>query len=213
MLTRNALATLAALGAVFAAGCASKGYEKSKDLAERIDATVASMDVYAASRTAAFASMAALESEPLAGLPAKFEDFSKSVDHVASADESLRDSLAEMRTSARRRFQAWGEENFAYEDEEMRTQARQRRTQAVESFKKTVKDADAMLVQSAGFVAYLSELRQVLSNDLSTKGVEGVSGFTDKARDSNHELDGMAAPVRSSLVAASVAITSGALAK
>ncbi len=212
MRTPISLAVLAVMAGALASSCASdKGYQKSEDLADRIDDTVAAMDRYGASRTEAFASMSALQTEPAENLTAKFEVFSKSVDRVIASDESLRSSVAVMKATAHRRFQSWGEENLSYEDKQMRERSQSRRSDAADDFQDTVKDADEMLVESAGFVTYLSDLRRVISNDLSQNGIASAEKFSEKARDSNEDLDERSVSIRSSLVATSIAITSGAL--
>jgi hypothetical protein len=208
MRTRTSLAGLAILATAFSSGCASKGYQRSENLADEIHATVAAVDAYGVSRQASFESMNALVAEPLESLPARFEKFNSSVDRVVSADGSLRGSLAKMKTSANERFKEWGEQNVSYADNDMQLQSQKNRADATGPFRKAVDDTDAMLEQSTGFVTYLTDLRKILANDLSPKGVASVSEFTAKARVSNAQLDELARPARTSLGAAADAMTS-----
>jgi len=208
MRTRIHLAGLAFLAAALATGCASKGYQRSEQVSDSIHGTVAAVDAYGTSRKDSFDSMCALVAEPLDNLPAKFEAFNTSVDRVVSADGSLRGAVASMKSTAGARFQAWGRENVSYSDADMQIQSQKFRAEAAEVFRKAAQDSDAMLECSAGFVAYLSDLRKILSNDLTPKGVAGVSGFAAKARASNDRLDEMARPTRVSLGAAADAMSS-----
>jgi hypothetical protein len=209
MRTSAVLAALALAAAGLAAGCASKkGYQRSEYLADEVHACVASVDAYGTSRQASFESMNALLSEPVEGRPAKFETFNSSVDRVVAADGSLRGSITAMKASAATRFQSWGEENVSYRDADMQVRSQKSRAEAAETFRLAAVDADAMLVQSASFVAYLSDLRRILSNDLSEKGVAGVADFAAKARVSNGHLDEMTRPTRTSLEAAADAMSS-----
>ncbi len=209
MRTRTTLAALAIAAAALASGCATKrGYQKSEYLADEVHACVASVDAYGIHRQASFESMNALVAEPLENRPAKFETFNTSVERVVAADGALRESITAMKASAAARFKAWGEENVSYTDNDMQVRSQESRAVAAETFRRAAVDADAMLAQSAGFVTYLSDLRKVLSNDLSDNGVEGVKGFAEKARASNGKLDEMTRPTRTSLEAAAEAMTS-----
>jgi hypothetical protein len=208
MRTRAALTAVACLSAAFAAGCASKGYHKSEDLADSIHGTVAAVDAYGTSRAAACTSMNAMIAEPLENLPARFEVFNADVDRVVSADGSLRGAIASMKSSAQSRYKSWGEENLAYNDNDMQVRSQRNRAEAREAFLKLVEAADAMLERSASFVTYLSDFRKVLFNDLSPKGVASVTDFAAKARVSNGQLEDLVGPVRTSLGAAADSMTS-----
>ncbi|MCB9896941.1 MAG: DUF2959 family protein [Planctomycetes bacterium] len=199
-ITLIAMIALATPTASILPGCTMLGIERSQDLSEHVDETVASMDDYGDSRTELFATLAKLASEPREDLNSRFKSFSRSVDRVVSSEEDLRDSLADMRSTAKTRFLAWSEANQAYEDKDMRLGSQQQRMAAAEKFQDTVLDADRMLVESAAFVAYVKDLRRVLSNDLSDRGVSGVSGYTEKARGLDKELTEMSAPIRARLV-------------
>jgi hypothetical protein len=202
MRTRTILAAAAVLAGVFASGCASRGNRKPEELVDRIHGTVAAVDACVTSRETAFDSMGALVAEPIEDLPARFETFKTDVDRVVSADGTLRGAVAAMMSAASARYRAWGRENQAYTDKDRKVRAEKSRAEAAEAFLKVAKDTDAMLEKSAGFVAGLSDLRKVLTTDLTPKGVAGVADFTAKARVSSGRLDEMALPIRNRLVAA-----------
>jgi len=196
-----------ALASVAAAGCASKGYEKSQDTAGAMQAAVASANAFGASRQTAFDAMNALTAEPLEGLPAKFEAFSKAVDSVAASEGSFRSAVAGMKSASAARFQAWEKEDATFENPAIQARSQQRRGEAQETVNKASADCDATLEQAAGFVSYLSDLRKLLSNDLTPKGVAGIADLAQNARASNGRLHQLAQPTLASLTAASDALS------
>jgi hypothetical protein len=200
-------AVVAVAVALVAAGCASRGYEKSQDTASAMQAAVTSANAFGSSRQGAFDAMNALTAEPLDGLPAKFEAFSKAVDGVVAAEGSFRSSVAGMKSAAAARFDAWEKEDATYTNPAIQERSRQRRAESQETVSKASTDADAMLEQAAGFVSYLSDLRKLLSNDLTPKGVAGVSDLAQNARASNGRLHQMAQPTLASLTAAADALS------
>jgi hypothetical protein len=201
MSNRNILAALGIV-AMGATACATSGYKKAENLADTIDVTVAAVDAHDVSRQASLDSMDSLVAKPHDNLAARFEAFNASVDRVVSTDAKLRGAVEAMKASATKRFDAWGEQNRSYADKDMRVQSEESREDAEEAFGDAARDADGMVEQSAGFVSYLSDLRKVLSNDLSEKGVADAADFAAKARTSSGKLDDMVRPIRKSLGAA-----------
>jgi len=201
MSNRNILAALGLL-VMGASACATSGHRKAENLAGTIDVTVAAVDAHDVSRQASLDSMDSLVAKPHDNLSARFEAFNSSVDRVVSTDAKLRGAVDSMKASAAKRFDAWGAQNRSYADKDMRIQSEENRVEAEEAFSEAAKDADGMLEQSAGFVSYLSDLRKVLSNDLSEKGVADAADFAAKARTTSGKLDDMARPIRKSLGAA-----------
>jgi hypothetical protein len=195
--------------AVLAGACASsRGYQESEGLAEDIQGTAAAVDAYGANRERSFASMNELVNAPHVDMAVKFETFSRCVDRVRSSERTLRNALSTMKASGDKRFQEWGQRNAAFTDHGMRIQSEQNCAAASASVRRAGEDTEAMLSTSTGFVAYLSELRNLLANDLSENSVASVSGFAAKARVANGELDGMARLTIKSLEAASDAMSS-----
>lgn len=198
--------TAFALAASLAAGCAASGYERSQDVADAMRAAVAAAESFGRARQAAFDAMNALAEEPLENLPAKFKTFSASVDGVTGAESYFRSSVVDAKTSAGRRFQAWEREDATYSNPSIQARSQQRRAEARGAVDKAGADADAMLEQAAGFVSYLSDLRKLLSNDLTPKGVAGIADLARNARAANGRLDQMARPTIASLGAAAEAL-------
>jgi hypothetical protein len=208
MRTHTTLTALAISAAAFASGCAATtGHERSEDLAGSIQRTVTAVDACGSSRTAAFVSMDALIAAPHENLSARFETFAADVDRVVSTDGTLRNAVAAMKSSAGARYKSWGQDNASYVDNDMQVQSQRSRAEAAESFRAILHDTDAMLEQSTGFVTYLSDLRRILSNDLSAAGVASVSDFADKARESSARLDKISLPIRTNLGAAADTMT------
>lgn len=195
------------VAAALAAGCASQGYQKSQDTAGAMQAAVDSANAFGSARQGAFDTMNALTSEPYEGLPAKFDAFNKAVDGVVSAEANFRSSIAGMKSAAAARFEAWEKEDATYTNPAIQARSQQRRGEAQGAVTKASTDADAMLEQAAGFVSFLGDLRKLLSNDLTPKGVAGVDDLVRNAKASNGRLHQMATPTINSLNAASEALS------
>jgi hypothetical protein len=210
MRTRATLAAVACLSAALAAGCASIGRTEPGDLAKSIDVTIAASDAYGASRAAACKSLKAMIAEPLEDLPARFAVLDVDVNRAVSSEGSLRGAIASMTSSARSRYMTWGRENRTCTDRDQRARADKERADARVTYEKLMVSADVMLEESARFVSHLSDARKVLLDDLSPKGVASAGDFAEKARLSNGRLEGLIAPLRSSLGDASDSMTSKA---
>lgn len=204
----NRIALSVALVAAFAvSGCASRGYGKSEDTAHVMQAAVESTQTFGVSRQAAFDAMNQLTSEPYEGLPAKFESFSSAVDVVASSEKALRSGIGSIRPAASSRFAAWEKENATFENAGIQARSQQRLTEAQAMVEKAAAGGDSMLEQAGAFVSYLNDLRKLLSNDLTPKGVAGCADLVQNARSSNGRLHTMATPTVNDLKAAAEALS------
>jgi hypothetical protein len=195
------------VAAALAAGCASRGYQKSEDTAGAMQAAVDSANAFSSARQSAFDTMNALTSEPYDGLPPKFEAFSSAVDGVTSAEANFRSSIASMKSAAAARFEAWEKEDATYTNPAIQARSQQRRGEAQGAVTKASTDADAMLEQAASFTSFLGDLRKLLANDLTPKSVSGVGDLVKNAKASNGRLHQMATPTVNSLKAASDALS------
>lgn len=200
-------ASTVALAAALLAGCASSGYERSQDTADTMQAAVTSANGFATARQGAFDAMNLLTAEPLDGLPAKFEAFSKAVDGVLSAEGAFRSAIAGMKSAAASRFQAWEAEDATFTNPGIQARSQQRRTEAQGVVNKAGADADTMLEHAGGFVSYLSDLRKLLSNDLTPAGIKANADLVQNARSSNSRMHQMAQPTLTSLRAAADALS------
>jgi hypothetical protein len=201
------IAVTLALASSLLAGCASRGFQQSQNTADSMQAAVTSANGFATARQGAFDAMNLLTAEPLEGLPAKFEAFSKAVDGVTSAEGEFRSSIAGMKSAAASRFQAWEAEDATYANPGIQARSQQRRSEAQGVVNKAGSDADAMLEQAAGFVSYLGDLRKLLSNDLTPAGIKGSADLIQNARSSNNRMHQMAQPTLNSLKAAAESLS------
>ena len=104
------------------------------------------------------------------------------------------------------KFVALLAEDATYTNPAIQARSQQRRGEAQDVVNKASADADAMLQQAGTFTSYLADLRKLLSNDLTPKGVASISDLAQNARASNGRLHQMAQPTIASLTAASDAL-------
>lgn len=202
---RIAAAALAA--AALLAGCSSRGYESSGDVAAAMNNSIASVEAFSAKRETAFEALNALLAEPAAGLPARFESLSAAVDGVAAAEKSMESAIADMKSAAEARFSDWKAGEAAYTDASIKARSEMRRAQAEEVFRKAVASIGAMHQQAKGFVTYLSDLRMLLSNDLTPAAVRSSEDLARNAKASNGRLHSLTQPTVADLRAAAEALS------
>jgi hypothetical protein len=202
-------ALLAAGAAAAAAGCATKGYERSANTAEQVRAVGASVEGLRKQSETALASMNALLGQPRDGLRDKFEAFSREVDALASAEASYRGSVQSMKRSAADRFQTWEQESSQIGNADMRAKSGERRNEVMGIYKTCETAAEELAAQAGPFVTDLLDLRKVLSIDLTPGGIDAATDLSGKVRDGNKKVDSASKPVVSAVEKAADALAAG----
>jgi hypothetical protein len=124
------------------------------------------------------------------------------VDGVTSAGADLEKSIAGMKEAAGKRFADWEAGEAAYTTEAVPARSQQRRGEARGLFDASVAAAEEMDRQGKGFMAFLVDIRMLLSNDLTPKGIEGTKDLVQNARASNGRLHQLTQPTVTALKAA-----------
>jgi len=171
-----------------AAGCASKGYQKSESTAEAARTTKSAVTTLAESTQAGVASLDTLFGEPRQDLPARFESFSKDVDAMTLANTKLARAVASLKTTADARFKAWDSENSQLSNREVRTHAEQRRDEVFAVWHQTEASIDKGAAFADSVAAQFADLRKMLTSDLTPGGVQAASGLADKTRSEAQKL-------------------------
>jgi hypothetical protein len=107
-----------------------------------------------------------------------------------------------MQGAARKRFADWEASEAAYTTESIRARSQQNRGEAERLFQASVDAAAEMDRQGKGFVAYISDIRMLLSNDLTPRGVESTKDLAQNAKASNGKLHQLTQPTIAALRAA-----------
>jgi hypothetical protein len=173
---------------VIAAGCASKGYQKSESTAQAARTAKSAVTTLAESTQACVGSLDTLFGEPRQDLQARFETFSKDVDAMASANTKLARAVASLKTTADARFAAWDSENAQLSNREVRTHAEQRRDEVFAVWQQTEASVDKGAASASTVAGQFADLRKMLTSDLTPGGVQAASGLADKTRSEAEKL-------------------------
>jgi gas vesicle protein len=172
-----------AVSAVFAAaGCSSRGYETGEAAAESARSTKASISTFAEKTQSALGSMGTLFTSPYQDLAARYETFRKDVDALDTATKSMSSSIASLRKSVDARFKAWDSENMSFQSGDVRTHSQERREEVFRQWQKAQEPLDAGLNRATAMNAQFVDLKKLLGNDLTPKGVESAENLAASAR-------------------------------
>jgi hypothetical protein len=168
--------------AVIAAGCSSRGYQTGESAATAARNTKSSISSYSERTQAVLGSMGSLFKEPYQDLPTKYEAFRKDVDTLGISSSNLSSSVTSLKSSVDARFKAWDQENANLTSREVRMHSEERREQVFESWQQAQAPLEAGVARTKALATQFDDLKKLLANDLTPKGVESASGLADKAR-------------------------------
>jgi hypothetical protein len=171
-----------------AAGCATKGYQKSESTAEAARTAKTAVTAMADATKTSLASLNTLFGEPRQDLPIRLESFSKDVDAMTSANSRLQSAVVSLRVAADARFKSWDSENATLSNSEVRTHAEQRRAEVFAVWQQTEASMDKGVAFAGSVSTQFAELRKMLASDLTPAGVESASGLAGKARSEAEKL-------------------------
>jgi len=183
----------------FLGGCASTGMKRSEKTShsiKHVDTEIKKMmvqiDVTAAS----------LDSLVTAGKtdPKKsFELYTKNVEKFESEGNRVIKRLDEMKANSKEYFEEWEKQGDTFRNEEIRGLSEERRSNLAAIYAQ-VPAANAGIKGS--YNAYLGDLKEIqkyLSNDLTPKGIEGITPVAQKSVQNLDQLKGSLKPVITAL--------------
>ncbi len=184
--------------AVFLGGCATTGMDRSvktsnsiRDVDSEIRKMMVQIDATAAS----------LDSLVIPGQPdlkKSFNSYSDNVDKLDSQGKQVLKRMDEMKAHSKEYFAEWEKQGETFTNPEIRALSVERRTKLAEIYAR-VPEAGAGI--KGNYRAYLTDLKEIqkyLSNDLTPKGIEGI---TPAANKSVQNLDALKASLQPLLAA------------
>ena len=185
--------------AAFLSGCATTGMDRSvktSNSIQHVDTEIKEMIVQID------ATAASLDSLVLGGKadPKKaFNSYSKNVSKFEKEGKQVVKRLDEMKLNSRAYFEEWAKEGETFSNAEIRELSEERRSKLAAVYAQ-VPEAGAGVKGS--YNAYLTELKEIqkyLSNDLTPKGIEGITPVAQKSVQNLEQLKASLKPVIAAL--------------
>ncbi|EIQ02174.1 Protein of unknown function (DUF2959) [Opitutaceae bacterium TAV1] len=166
------------------AGCSSSGsstYKKSENAAASLQSSGDALVKARAQIDSTLASLNNLVNTPAADLTKQYQAFVKQFSSMESAAKAVNDSAASMRAKADNYIATWGTQVAAIQNPELRAASLDRRAEVSGKLQKLVAEYAGVSETYKPFQQSLSDIRQVLGADLTTKGLDTVKPYVSKA--------------------------------
>ena len=180
--TSLAFFTLLLLGTTaFLGGCATTGMDRSvstsnsiKDVDSEIRKMIVQIDVTGTS----------LDSLVMVGQPDLKKSFDKYTDELAKLDKEGKRVLKrvdEMKSRSKEYFAEWEKQGDAFTNPHIRELSDERRNNLAQTYAKVPAAGVGIKGAYHAYLTDLNEIQQYLSNDLTSKGIEGIGPVAQKS--------------------------------
>ncbi|OGU13626.1 MAG: hypothetical protein A2076_08740 [Geobacteraceae bacterium GWC2_53_11] len=177
-----ALITMLLLGtSSFLGGCATTGMDRSvktsssiRDVDSEIRKIMVQID----------ATSKSLDSLVVAGNPdlkKTFNAYSDQLDKLDGEGKRVLKRMEEMKSHSKEYFAEWEKQGVAYKNPEISALSEERRTKLAEIYARVPASSAGVKSSYLAYLTNLKEIQSYLSNDLTPKGVEGITPVAKKA--------------------------------
>ena len=179
-----------AANALWLAGCASRGYDKSQAAAWSLQIAGEEVQIERRALESALSSLNDLVNKPPGDLIAGYQRFSASVDQLAVAARRNEAAARRVSQSSAAYFQNWDRDLATMNFDAVRGQSQARKAEVVNHFD-TIKRryADAQSTMQP-LIAYLQDIRRALGTDLPLAGLEALKPAVDNANANGAKVQG-----------------------
>jgi hypothetical protein len=122
-----------------------------------------------------------LLNEPAADAKPQFLRFSQAVDRLRDSSKSSSERVKNLWRNRTPYFEAWDKELLAIKDEEVRKRSQARREEARTLFEATIRQSFEAHDSVRPVVAFLDDIRNALSTDLTQKGLASMQPLLGRA--------------------------------
>lgn len=185
--------------AFFVVGCATTGLDRSekasnsiRDVDSEIRKFIVQIDATAAS----------LESLVLPGQPdlkSSFDNYSKEVRNLEKDGTRVLKRMDEMKASSHVYFSEWEKQGEVFTNPEIRQLSEQRRSELAEIYARVPAAGTGIRGSYNSYITDLKEIQKYLSNDLTPKGIEGITPTAKNSIQGLESLKKSLGPVISAL--------------
>ena len=186
--------TMLLLGTVsFLGGCATTGMDRSvktsnsiRDVDSEIRKMMVQIDLTAAS-------LDALVSPGVTDLKKPFDNYSDNVAKLESEGERVLKRLDEMKVNSKEYFGEWEKQGDTFTNSDIRELSEERRSKLAGIYAQVPAAGVGIRGSYHAYLTDLKEIQKYLSNDLTPKGIEGITPVANK---SVQDLDSLKSSLR-----------------
>jgi hypothetical protein len=164
-------------------GCKTTGYDKGNDAARRLQKTASGLTAERIRLEVTIAAMNDLFTNGTGDLRVQFDRFNHELEKLDATSRGMKDNAAKLREHGAAYFEIWNQELQKVNDAQIRQASTQRRTEAMGMFNNAVTHYENTRPSLVPLIAYLSDIRNALSTDLTAAGLQSVRGSAQTATD------------------------------
>jgi len=179
--------------ASFLGGCATTGMDRSvktsnsiRDVDSEIRKMMAQIDLTAAS-------LDALVSPGITDLKKPFDNYADNVAKLESEGDRVIKRMDEMKANSKEYFGEWEKQGETFTNPDIRQLSEERRSKLAAIYAQVPEAGVGIKGSYHAYLTDLKEIRRYLSNDLTPKGIEGITPIAHK---SVQELDSLKSSFR-----------------
>jgi ribosomal protein S17 len=183
----------------FISGCASTGMKRSEKTSHSIQNVDAEIKKMMVQIDATSASLDTLVSAGKADPKKSFELYTKNVEKFESEGNRVIKRLDEMKAHSKEYFEEWEKQGDTFRNNEIRELSEERRSKLAEIYAQVPASNAGIKGSYNAYLGDLKEIQKYLSNDLTPKGIEGITPVAQKSVQNLDQLKGSLKPVISAL--------------
>ena len=165
---------LALILAALAAGCASRGYQKSDAAAATLQSAAGEVQSEARALDVTLNSLNDLVNKPPPDLKLQFEAFSSNLNQLNISARRNESMLRRVAQKSAAYFAAWDKEIETMSYEAVKTRSRERRNEVYASFDSVYRRYQETQATVGSLLDYFQDIRKALSADLTAGGLEAM---------------------------------------
>ena len=164
-------------------GCKTTGYDKGNDAARRLQKTANGLTAERIRLEVTIAAMNDLLTNGTGDLRLQFNRFNHELDRLDATSRGMKDDAAKLREHGAAYFEAWNQELQKMNDAQIRQASAQRKDAVMGMFNHAVTHYENTRPSLVPLIAYLRDIRNALSTDLTAAGLQSVRGSAQTATD------------------------------
>jgi hypothetical protein len=165
-------------------GCQSTNYVRSDATAGRLQATAAEIRVAISNLDTTISALNDLLTNPMGDLRIQYDRFSINLDRLGLASTRAFDEAPRLQRLSASYFAAWDKDLMTISDEQIRRTSTARKTEVSKQYASTIGAYQGCQESVTTLLRYLRDIRQALSTDLTTAGLQSVKQPGSSARES-----------------------------
>lgn len=173
-----------AAAAVWLAGCATPGYQKSDAEASNSQAAAAAVQIESRELAATVGALSDLVYQPAADVKQQFLQFSVVLDQLAASPKRAGGNVNLMWQYRAAYFQIWDREIANIKDADIRNRSRNRKAGVSTQFFNATQQYDEAQKSLLPLIGYIQDIHTALSTDLTRHGLMSVQPSVNIANDS-----------------------------